>query len=327
MKQLSQLEMARKSEVTRGTHYALISDVKRYALHDGPGVRTSIFFKGCPLHCLWCDNPETQEMHEELNYYVDECNFCGRCVEACPYGAISVRKNGQIHIERELCRTDCYPNPPCVEACYMSALQVVGKKVTLTSLMQIIEKDAEIYHRSGGGVTVTGGEPGLQSRFVTKLLKKCHEYGINTAIETCGYTEWECLAEISEYVNFIFYDIKLYDSELHKAFTGKGNDLILQNSKLLSRKTARAGTKMIIRTPIVPGFTDSLTNLKAIANFVTSELAIKNVELLPYHRLGKGKYKPLGRQYKLPEVRSPTAVKITHLRGIFERKGLKVECY
>lgn len=327
MKQLSQLEMARRSEVTRGTHYALISDVKRYALHDGPGVRTSIFFKGCPLHCLWCDNPETQEMHEELNYYVDECNFCGRCVEACPYGAISVRKNGQIHIERELCRTDCYPNPPCVEACYMSALQVVGKKVTLTSLMQIIEKDADIYHRSGGGVTVTGGEPGLQSRFVIRLLRKCREYGINTLIETCGYTDWESLAKIVEHVDFVFYDIKLYDSELHKAVTGKGNNLILQNAVLLSQKAGRLGIKMVIRTPVVPGFTDSPTNLEAIANFVASELATNYVELLPYHRLGKGKYKPLGYQYRLSEVKPPTGVEMERLRKIFERKGLQVERY
>jgi len=302
----------------------LITDIKRYALHDGPGVGVSVFFKGCPLHCLWCCNPETQKPYEELYYYVERCIGCLRCVEACPYGAISPTEVGKINIDRSRCRAQCFPHPPCVNSCYTGALQVCGERVELEALIKLIERDAAICRRSGGGVTVTGGEPTLQHEFVIELLKQCHEMRLNTAIETCGYTDWHVLDAITDHTDLIFYDIKLYDSALHLEYTGKANERILNNARLLSEKAVRLGIKMVIRMVIVPGFTDTAENVLAIGRFVASELKTNDIELLPYHRLGLGKYELLGREYKLRAVKPPTREKMRSLYDLLEDQVLNL---
>ena len=312
--------------------YAVISKINRFAIYDGPGIRTTIFFKGCPLRCWWCSNPETQEKNRELIYNDEKCNSCYRCVKNCPYGAITpVAESSKNHIaiNREICRDKCFSmndnfnNPPCVNFCYQNALQVVGRRINLGSLMSIIMRDRLIYHYTGGGITASGGEPTMQWEFVSRLFKECKSYGIGTALDTCGYVEWDLLDKITNNVDIVLYDIKFIDGELHKKYTGVDNKIILRNARLLSEKAVKNKFQIEVRVPIIPAITDLENNLKEISDFVKLEMkGVNYIKLLPYHRFGVYCYKMLGRKYKLLDIVPPSKDRMEQLRKLLRNEIL-----
>jgi len=304
---------------------AFITSIKRYALNDGPGVRTTIFFKGCPLRCRWCSNPETLDSLPNIIFYNEKCIECDRCENACPFDAIDPPNK----IQREVCYGKCRDTfsdnsflPPCVTSCNVNALQVVGKKIDLTSLMSIIMKDLSIYRHTGGGVTASGGEPTCQAKFVSRLFEECKRNQISTVLDTCGYVGWNILDKVTDNVDLVHYDIKLIDEELHRKYTGVGNKIILQNAKKLSRKAADKGFIIVVRTPIVPGITDSKKNISGIAEFVASEMKTNYIKLLPYHRFGRDTYFALGLDYPLSNLEPPSRKKMEELRELVRRKKI-----
>ncbi len=293
----------------------LIFNIQRYSIQDGPGIRTTVFMKGCPLKCIWCANPEGQKPVPEILYDKNKCNKCYQCVNACLHGAISIFQDGFIDINRRICKR-C-KKYPCIDACEEEALKLVGKFVTIEELMQEVEKDSLFYRNSNGGVTLSGGEPTKQFEFILEFFKRCKEKGIHTILDTCGYTSWGSLKKILEYIDLVLYDIKHIDSEKHKKFTGVSNEIILSNAKALLDNNI----KTIFRIPIIPGYNDEKENIETIARFL-KEIGGKEVNLLPYHRLGIKKYEKLGINYSL-KIQSPTKRSLEEIKAIFKEKGLK----
>lgn len=313
------------SKLTRNI-VANIFDIQRWSLHDGPGIRTLVFLKGCPLRCLWCCNPESQKSYTEVAYFKDKCIGCNRCISGCPFGAVFDSENGYV-TNYSICINECYgvelPPYKCTKRCYAKARENIGTEMTVDEVIKEVLKDNMIYKQSGGGVTISGGEPMQQFEFVREFLKQCKENNINTAIETCGFAEWEKYEEIIKYLDFIFLDIKSFDNEKHIELTGKNNILILENSRRLASLTRQKGIKMVIRIPIIPGLTDSEDNIKSIAEFVSTQLEGVNViELMPYHRLGRGKYSDIGQVYQLYDLVPPSEDRIKNLQKIISKYGL-----
>lgn len=292
----------------------LIFDIQRYSIHDGPGIRTLVFMKGCPLSCIWCCNPESQSPSQEIMVTPNKCIGCKRCIEVCPTGA--AEKKDPLEA-RELCVV-C---GSCVKACPSTARQLAGRYMSLEEVIEEVEKDFPFYQRSGGGMTVTGGEPLMQADFVRMLLKSCEEKGIHTAIETCGYAEWEDFKKVLEYVDLVLYDIKYMNNEKHRELIGVGNKLILQNAK----KVAKLGKDMVIRVPVIPDCNDSLENMEAIAEFARTLEGVEEIHLLPYHRLGESKYDRLGKSYKLKGVKPLDKESLSKQKKIIESYQLKVQ--
>lgn len=288
--------------------------MQRFAIHDGPGIRTLVYMKGCPLRCLWCSSPQSHKMAPEILHTELRCQKSGRCVEACPVKVISFSEEEGPKIDRELC-TSC---GQCVEACPNQALELVGNYMTVDELFQEVNKDSPFYRRSKGGVTMGGGEPTMQHEFLTEFLKKCKQQYIHTAIETCGYVKWEHLEKLLEYLDLVYFDIKHMDALVHKELTGVSNELILENAR-----RASAMRPMIIRIPIVPGYNDSDDNILATARF-TAELGenLKRIELLPYHKFGTQTYTRIGREYKLKDVEPPSDDHMKRLKEIVESCGV-----
>ncbi len=292
----------------------VISNIERFALHDGPGIRTLVFMKGCPLRCLWCSSPQTQNPFPEILYASAKCQKCGNCMDCCPVGAVMVSEHVGVKLNRETC-TGC---GECVEACPNTALEIAGIRMTVNELLQQIETDSAFYRRSGGGVTIGGGEPATQHEFVTAFLKACKQRYIHTAIETCGHVKWEFLNALLTYVDLVYLDIKHMDAVAHRNLTGVSNELILENAGRISAMRA-----VIIRIPVVPAYTDSDDNISATAQFA-SALGdnLQAVELLPYHTFGVQTYAELGREYKLKEVEPPDSEHMKKLKEIVESCGV-----
>lgn len=274
----------------------MIFNIQKCSVHDGTGLRTLVFFKGCPLRCPWCANPESQSFEKEIMEVPRKCIGCMACVNRCPNKAIIV-SDGGFTINRSLCR-NCFV---CTDICYAEAKQAVGKKMSTEELFNEINKDRLFYQYFGGGVTFSGGEPLTHSKELTDILRKCKSNHINTAIETCGMGSFDEFKSVLPYLDEMFFDIKLIDSIEHKNVTSLGNEIILDNLKRISSYDI----PITIRTPIVPGYTDSEENIKGIANFIKDIPNVQGYELLPYHSLGKSKYASLGREYKLNEVNPP----------------------
>jgi pyruvate formate lyase activating enzyme len=298
----------------------LVFNIQKFSLHDGPGIRTLLFFKGCPLRCLWCDNPESQPIMPELVYYQTRCIQSQSCIQACPEKALSaVMRNGQI-IGVEIDRSLCNLCGACVKECVAKAWQFVGEWVTPEAALAEIEKDLPFYGNSGG-LTLSGGEPFLQPDFARHLLELCHERGIHTAVETCGYWSWDTVEAILPALDLLMLDIKQMDPQKHKAYTGVSNERILANAQGL----AKHGISMIVRLPVIPGFTDSERNIRDTAAFVAGLGTVQRIDLAPYHKLGVHKYAGLGRKYSIPLVEPPSQDKLRRFVEIIQSYGVPVQ--
>jgi len=273
-----------------------IFDIQRYSVHDGPGIRTLIFLKGCMLRCQWCSNPESQNLNNEIMLMDEECigiDKCGLCISTCEHNAI-YQKDNKAFIKRELCEGcgNCSVKCPC------DAIRSTNRIMSVQEITDYVMKDIDFYNRSGGGVTLSGGEPLFQYEFCLDLLKSLKKKKLHTALETTACYSWEKLKNIIQYADLFLIDIKHMNSSEHEKYTGVGNSLILKNLKKLSKEKA----KIEIRIPLIPGINDQLDNLLRTGEFVKNELGLKKITLLPYHRLGQTKYEQLGKDYMLEAI-------------------------
>lgn len=288
----------------------LVFDIQRFSIHDGPGIRTIVFLKGCPLSCRWCSNPESQSVQPVIMYQEMNCIHCGRCIAACKRGAINI--NNKEYINREIC-TAC---GECVNVCPASALTLKGKRMTVEQVIKELKKDAINYRRSGGGITLSGGEPLVQANFSRELLKACKAQGWHTAIETTGFANNEAVENVFPYIDLALMDIKNLNSDIHKKYTGVSNEIILKNAIRISKIT-----KMVVRVPVIPEFNSSEQSILEICKFVKMLNNIDTVHLLPYHTYGENKYKLLGRDYFMKESRNLNSYEIDNLKRIVEDQG------
>lgn len=301
----------------------LIFDLQSFAVHDGPGCRTLIFFKGCPLRCKWCCNPEGIEPYPEVMYSAVRCQRCHKCVQACPFNAIAVNEDQSVSIDRRVCRDQqCYKRPlmPCIQACHNEGLSLVGKYVTIDELMGRLERERKFWGPEGG-VTLSGGEPMYQPQFAIALLERCQQEYIHTAMETCGQMPWEYYELALDCLDWLFYDLKCMDPVKHKEETGIANELILDNMDKIAAKWRRSGKpRVVVRVPLIPGHNDSEENIRATAKFV-SKLQLEEVNILPFHRLGASKYERLDLEYKYRDLSPPGS--LDKAQELFHSYGLK----
>jgi pyruvate formate lyase activating enzyme len=297
----------------RSEEEGLIFSTQRYSIHDGPGIRTTIFFKGCPLRCRWCSNPESINPYPELIFRSARCDGCGRCVSVCAPSALS-KGPACIQLDRDKCDR-CLK---CIDACYTEALEATGRRYSLEEALSECLKDEPFYHNSEGGVTLSGGEPLFQPEFAVNLLKACKEHGLHTALDTSGYIKWEVLETALAYTDLVLYDIKHMDPQAHREGTGVTNELILDN---LQRIILGRRNRVWIRVPVITGFNDSPENIEKVAE-LASRLKIEKVSLLTYHEWGRTKYEALGREYTLA-VPAPSKEKMEALAEIVSSKGIE----
>jgi len=289
-----------------------VFDIQRYSIHDGPGIRTLIFLKGCPLCCPWCSNPESQLPHSELRFVENLCKGCKRCIEVCPVHAIRDAK-GSIQFDRNLC-TVC---GECATVCPTKAVSIVGEVKTVSDILEVLEKDRVFFEGSGGGLTLSGGEPLAQPKFAGAIMQAAKEKGFHTAIETTGYQHWDLVKPIILNSDIVLFDIKIMDAVRHEKTVGVTNKLILENAE----KIADMRKQMIIRVPIVPGFNDDFENLDKTLAFA-ERIGVLEVHFLPYHRLGQQKYGQLGRFYQMDLVEPPGVEKMQKLVEKVKRPGV-----
>ncbi len=306
-----------------GQATGLIFNIQKYSVHDGPGVRTIAFFKGCPLRCVWCSNPESQTSHEQLAFNATRClkDKCLACKTICPHGAISFSSDALPAIDRTTCN-DRECDRHCAARCHAGALSVFGRKATVEEILTEVQKDAVFYQRSSGGLTLSGGEPTAQPGFLLALLEEAEKKYINTAMETCGYAPYDVLREAAAHLDTLIFDIKHVDPAAHKKGTGVDNAPIIDNLKKLSRELA--DLPILVRTPVIPGFNDSEAVINAICDLVASLPGRQiSYEMLPYHRLGTQKYAQLGREYLMGDAKLDkkrmNALKILATRKLGER--------
>jgi pyruvate formate lyase activating enzyme len=293
----------------------IITNIQRFSIHDGPGIRTTVFLKGCNLRCFWCHNPETLEARPQLQLFPSRCIGCGECFQRCPRGA-HVRENGG---ERRFMRELCVGCGACAETCYAEALVLVGERKTVEEVVEEVLRDRPFYETSGGGLTLSGGEPLLQLEFSIAVLERCRQEGIHTAIETAACFAWERLAAILPVTDLVMMDIKLMDSERHRAATGVPNERILENAHRLGAQPQ----PLIVRTPVIPGVNDSVEDIAAIAAFAASLPNLLYYELLPFHPMASGKYDSLDMAYRARELKAPSK---EHLEALCEAaRALEIE--
>lgn len=285
----------------------LIFNIQRYSLHDGKGIRTIVFFKGCPLACRWCSNPESQSYKPQMVFSQNNCIACGECSEVCKNGAF---KDGAWDIQK------CMHCGACAENCPTAARELAGKWMSVEQIVNEVVKDWAFYQSSNGGVTFSGGEPLVQAKFAEQLAKKLKSLYVDLTIETCGYASWDNAKRVLRYMDSILYDIKLMDTEKHLAYTGVGNTLILGNA----RKAAALGKKMIIRIPVIGGVNDDDENIRQTALFAL-EIGVDEIHLLPYHRYGESKYHKLGLEYAF-EAYTPSDEQMARLVDIVKAHGI-----
>lgn len=288
----------------------ILFNIQRFSLHDGPGIRTIPFFKGCPLTCKWCSNPESQRPQPELIFKKNDCIRCGKCIEVCKQKALS--PNNAYFIDRERC-IQC---GDCTRVCPTQALEMKGKRMTVAEVMLELQKEANLFRRSGGGITLSGGEPLAQPEFARELLKACKEKGWHTAIETTGFTTKEVVEDVFPWIDLALTDIKAIDPVVHQQNTGVDNSKILENLIRISFIT-----KVIVRIPVIPGVNDNPDEIRSIAEFARLMSGVDTIHLLPYHAFGENKYSLLGRIYPMNKAESSNEMKMEALKKVVESMG------
>ncbi len=293
-----------------------IFNVMRFAVNDGPGIRTTVFLKGCLLSCWWCHNPEGLHRGIEVAYRVDRCILCGECVDACPQRALALEETRVARDEAQcvLCGT-------CADACYAEAQERVGREISVQDLLQEILKDRVFYDESGGGVTFSGGEPLLQFNFLHAALMACKQQEVHTAVETSGLTSAEHLDQIRAVTDLFLFDVKIVDEERHKRFTGVSNARILENLRFL----ASAGAAVVVRLPLIPGVNDDDANITALAGLLAGLETIREVHLLPYHTGASAKYRSLGMRARMADARPLPRERIEAIAGLLSARGFTVQ--
>ncbi len=294
----------------------LIFNIERFAVDDGPGIRTLVFFKGCNLHCSWCQNPESQKAGIEIIFHESKCAACGRCIEVCPQDAVYLDK--QFGYLSDF--TKCDGCGICTKECYYSAREIVGRFYSVDEIISEILKDVHFYKESGGGVTFSGGEPLLQAEFLKRVLIECRKNGIHTALETAGYAAWSKFEMILDYLDLVFIDFKHYDSSIHIKETGVSNSLIIGNIGRLDE----TDIDVIVRIPVIPGVNFDKETIKRMYLKLSEYKNLKHIELLPFHILGKGKYRGLGIPYKFENIKSLKERDLEQIRDIGMNMGLNV---
>jgi pyruvate formate lyase activating enzyme len=295
-----------------GVH-GLVFDIQKFAVHDGGGIRTLVFLKGCPLKCLWCSNPESLVPRPEVIFIPNNCISCGACRDVCSSGALRTGDAG-TRVERERC-TLC---GRCARQCYAGAINIIGRYLTLGDLLAIVERDRKFYDQSNGGVTFSGGEPTAQAQFLTAALAELQKRGIHTAIETSSFLPWEPFQPILRHVDLVLTDVKHMDDGEHRRLTGVSNAMILANL----RGVAKSGVPLRVRLPLIPGCNDSPENLTRTAEFVGELETLRSLDILPYHRLGEGKWRQLGIDYALHGRAPHEQADVERVAGFFRERGI-----
>ena len=307
----------------------MVFDIKKYSINDGPGIRTTVFFSGCPLSCLWCHNPESQYLVPELLFREGRCLTCGACVDVCPEGAISIESNVYIRLTLEsqetfdsviTDRSKCTRCQTCISTCYSGARQFSGRTVTVPEVMAQVEREIPFYDESSGGVTFSGGEPLMQPEFLSALLRACREQEIHTVVDTSGFANWNVFEQIRRDVDLFLYDLKHMNSARHREVSGVPNEPILLNLRTLSGYEHR----ILVRIPLIPGINDDEQNLRQSGEFLASLLKLEGVELMGYHNIAQAKYESLAREYKLADTKPPTEEAMLHAAELLRSYGLSV---
>jgi pyruvate formate lyase activating enzyme len=295
---------------------AIIFNIQKFSVHDGPGIRSVVFLKGCPLRCQWCANPESTNAFPELMYYPKKCIGCRKCLAVCKNGAVRLAGE-QLVFERDLCK-NC---GSCAEQCYSAAREMTGREYDVESVKKEVDKDIVFFKNSGGGVTFSGGEPLLWPDFIEKLAKYYKGMGISVAIETCGYVPWKNFEKIIDYIDLVMFDLKFMQSEKHLEYLGYSNELIINNLIGVSKLVDTT-----IRIPIIPGVNDCKEDIIAFGEFLYSLSGrVKRVEILPYHDFAINKYEGLGRKYLLNDLKVPDNEYMARIKNILEKYGLQVQ--
>jgi pyruvate formate lyase activating enzyme len=312
-----------------------VFDIQRYSIHDGPGIRTTVFLKGCPLSCAWCHNPEGQSREPELIFRENRCGRCGACLTACKHGAISWDGNeggpgvtperGQRGEARGpgapiTDRTRCVRCGECTKMCFSGARELAGREMSVEQVMSEVERDVPFYEESGGGVTLSGGEPLAQAGFAAELLAASKDRGIHTALDTCGFAEWDTMDRVRRHVDLFLYDLKLMDDSRHRELAGVSNAGIIRNLSELARR----GHNIILRLPVIPSFNDDYESIRQIGALAATLPHLISVDVLPYHKIGIEKYRRLSRRYSLAGLPPPPEERMAGIVGILAGFGLAV---
>lgn len=293
-----------------------VFNIMKYAVHDGPGIRTTIFLKGCPLNCWWCHNPESQELEPQLTFFPNRCIGCMDCISACNENAITA-VNGTVVTDLNKCKN----NGDCTLVCFAEAREMAGNSMSVDEVVKEVLKDKVFYDESGGGVTFSGGEPLMQSSFLVEILKRIKELGIHITIDTCGFAPSEVVKEVAQLTDLFLFDLKHMNSEKHEKYTGVSNTLILKNLNMLHKM----GKDIKIRIPVIPGFNNSKVELEDFKNYISTLKNVKEVNLLPYHSIGQEKYNRIGRQYKMKDVKEPSDEDMDEAAILMDGCGVKVK--
>lgn len=300
-----------------------VFNIQRFSIHDGPGIRTTVFLKGCNLRCAWCHNPESRSPKQEIQFFPQKCVMCKKCVEVCPQGAFTVKEVDGAPAVLRFNRSVCDGCGLCVENCYYDALVFVAKTMTVEQVVSEVLKDADYYHTSGGGMTISGGEPMLQKDFIRAIYEQIHAQGIHTALDTAAQVPWSELESMLPVVDLVLLDLKSMDSGIHRRWTGAGNVRILENA----RRLAEADVDLIVRIPVVPGVNATRENMDQTAAFIQHFPRLRYVEMLPYHDMGMDKYASLGKEHEMVNFETPSTEHMIWLAESFHNANVKVKVH